>query len=318
MGRPKKLNTVNDEANKTVIASKDEADTDIKVDKNKLENLKKIIAESNRKYGKDTIITASNANEITRLSTGNKHIDDLIGGGVPCGRFSIFWGGKSCGKSTAILKIIAKAQKQGKICALIDAEASFDKVWATKQGVNLEELILMQGYNTAEEALDNFIELMKSKSVDLLIIDSVSALSPKGEQETAKGKEKSIADDEMALMARKLSKFFRISTGQVHKANCAVILIGQTRTNLGGFIAFESLAGGNALSHYASLILSFKRGPKSDAPTEKVYNEETEENETVLTGFSSVIRIDKTKISSKIEGSEVVLPFMFENGFSNK
>lgn len=309
MARPKKV------ATKTPEELSEITEVHIKADKSKLENLRKVIAESNRKYGKNTIITANDAPDVERIATGIKELDELIGGGVPCGRFSILWGGKSCGKTTAILSIIAEAQKQGKVCALIDAEASFDKAWAKKQGVVLENLVLMSGYNTAEEALDNFVTLMKEKVVDLLVIDSVSALSPKGEQETAKGKEKSIAEDTMALMARKLSQFFRISAGQVHKSNCAVILIGQTRTNLGGFIAFDSLAGGHALGHYASLILSFKRGAKTDSPTIKEYNKETEENETVVVGFSSKIRIDKTKIDSKIEGSELTIPFMFETGF---
>lgn len=309
MGRPKKIKTDNIETSPVA-----EVKT-VKVNNERLANLRKVIAEANRKYGKNTIVTADSLPDVERIPIGIKALDDLIGGGIPCGRFSIVWGGKSCGKSTAILNLIASAQKLGKICALIDAEASFDKSWAVKQGVKLEELVLMQGYATAEDALDNFIDLMKSKSVDLLVIDSVSALSPKGEQETAKGKEKSIADDEMALMARKLSKFFRISTGYVARANCAIVLIGQTRTNLGGFVAFESLAGGNALAHYASLILNFKRGPKSDSPTEKIYNDETEENDTVIIGFDSNVRIDKTKIESCIEGSQIHQPFLFESGF---
>ncbi len=286
----------------------------------KKEKLNKLINEINRDKGAGALKFASSEETPDRISFGDVELDDLSGGGIPHKRFSIIWGAKSAGKSTLCYNVIAEAQKEGKICAYIDLERTFDPVWAKKQGVDLETLVLGSAYATAESAMDDFIKFTKSGAVDLIILDSVQALSPKGEQETKKGKEKSLEDDTMALLARKLSQFFRISSSSVYTGNVAILLIGQARTNLGGFIAFDSLSGGHALNHWSSMTLHIGRGAKADAPTEKIKVEGKTEDKVV--GFNCVVKLEKIKISSKTgnkttpEGTNVNLPFYFESGFS--
>jgi RecA/RadA recombinase/endogenous inhibitor of DNA gyrase (YacG/DUF329 family) len=190
---------------------------------------------------------------------------------------------------------------------------SFDPIRAKLFGVNLEDLILANSFDNAEQAMDTLISMCKEKLVDYIVLDSVQALSPKGEQETKKGKEKSIEDDTMALLARKLSQFFRMSASGIYKGNVAILLIGQVRMNLGGFIALESLSGGKALEHWSAMTLNVRRGAKADAPTEKV---ETEDDcKEVIVGYNTIIKLEKTKITSKTEGNNVSIPFYFDKGY---
>lgn len=288
-------------------------------DEDKKANLNKLLNEINRERGAGALKFASQEVTPDRISFGDLELDELTGGGIPHKRFAIIWGAKSAGKSTLCYDVIAEAQKAGKICAYIDMERTFDGVWAAKHGVNLQTLVLGSQYATAESAMDDFILFTKSGAVDLIILDSVQALSPKGEQETKKGKEKSLEDDTMALLARKLSQFFRISSSSVYTGNVAILLIGQARTNLGGFVAFDSLSGGHALNHWSSMTLHIGRGAKADAPVEKVKVEGKTEDKIV--GFSCNVKLEKIKISSKIgdkttpEGTVVSLPFYFESGF---
>ncbi len=279
----------------------------------KFDIAKKIMNEINRKVGKPVLKMASEELPLERIPFGNKHLDKLTGGGIPHRRFNIIWGPKSAGKTTLCYKLIAEAQKQGKVCALIDMERTFDPIWAQKMGVNLEELILINEFNSAEEAMDAFISITRSKGIDLVVLDSIQALSPKGEQETKKGVEKSLEDDTMALLARKLSQFFRIASGSVYSSNVAIVLVGQARTNLGGFIAFDQLSGGHALHHWSTLTLQVRRGAKSDNPVKKVTVDGKKEEVTL--GFSCNIKLEKRKVSSEVEGSEVKIPFYYEDGF---
>ena len=282
----------------------------------KIDRLKKLMNEANRKAGKTVLKFACDEAELDRISFGVDVIDQLTGGGIPHKRFSILWGPKSAGKTTLCYRIIAQAQKQNKICGLIDMERTFDPKWAVKQGVDLSKLILINTFPTAESAMDSFLDLVKGLAVDLVILDSVQALSPKGEQETKKGVSKSLEDDTMALLARKLSQFFRISSGSVYEGNVAVLLVGQARMDLGGFIAFESLSGGHALQHWSSMTINIKRGAKADSPTKKVVVDGKKIDE--ITGFSCNIKLEKRKVDSKVEGSSVQLPFYFDNGFKNE
>lgn len=320
MGRPrgkknKKVELTDVEVGNITATLKEEK----KTNSSKKDALNKLINEINRERGSNTIKFASSEEVPDRISFGDVELDELTGGGIPHKRFSILWGAKSAGKSTLCYNIIAEAQKAGKICAYIDMERTFDGAWATKQGVNLQTLVLGSEYATAENAMDDFIRFTKSKAVDLVILDSIQALSPKGEQESKKGKEKSLEDDTMALLARKLSQFFRISSSSVYTGNVAILLIGQARTNLGGFVAFDSLSGGHALNHWSSMTLHIGRGAKADAPVEKVkVDGKTEEK---IVGFNAVVKLEKIKISSKIgdkttpEGTNINLPFYYESGF---
>lgn len=281
------------------------------------DDLRKLMNEKNREYDFPILKFASQEPEVTRISFGEKHIDELTGGGLPSRRFSIVWGPKGSAKSTICCKVIASAQKAGKNCAYFDLENTFEPIWATKQGVVLDKLVLGQGFANAEQAMDSFVQIVKSKTIDLVIFDSVQAMSPKGEQETKKGVEKSIEDDEMALLARKLSKFFRVSAGSVYRSNVTVLLVGQTRMNLGGFIALETLSGGHALQHWSSMTVHMGRGSKSDAPTVKVTNAEGE-SERIAIGFDCKIKLEKRKVESKPEGSTIHLPFYFDGGFKDE
>lgn len=228
-------------------------------------------------------------------------------GGIPLQAFSVIWGNKSSGKTTLIYSLITQLQKLEKTVVYFDLEGSFDGEWASSLGINLENLIIGRG-QTAENIMDAIKTLSKEKAIDFAIIDSIQAMSPKGEQETKKGKEISIEHDEMALLARKLSKFFRITTHGIYESNIGVLLIGQARKDLGSFIVLDTLSGGHALNHYSTMTIKLFRGSKSDAPKYKFkVNKKTKEFNI---GFSLNARMEKKKISHCApEGVIITFPF---------
>ena len=198
--------------------------------------------------------------EKERIPTGIEAVDKLITG-FPAGAFSIIWGNKGSTKTTTALHLIAEAQKLGKTCLYLDLEHSYDNDWATKCGVDTTKLLIAGNFDNAEQAMDTAIKVSREKVVDVIVLDSVQALSPKGEQEEKSGAEKSIEDDTMALLARKLSLFFRVSGTDVYRGKVTFVLIGQARTDLGGFIKLDKLSGGKALGHYATLVIkAYKDG----------------------------------------------------------
>jgi protein RecA len=252
-----------------------------------------------------------------------EELNKLTGGGIPSGTFSVIWGNKSSGKTTMVYSLIAEAQKMGKKCAMLDIENSFDGSWAAKAGVNLDTLLVGNKFKTAEEAMDTLIKLTQDQVVDFIIVDSIQALSPQAEQQDKKG-QKSTASETMALLARKLSQFFRMCAGDVARGKVAVLLIGQARTSLGGYVALETLSGGHALQHWSSMTIHIRRGQKKDAPVEK-YKETFIDPETQkeryktkarIIGFNCVIKLEKTKLKSEVEGSERQLPFYLRTGFT--
>jgi len=290
----------------------------------KQDKLNQILMNLNKKYGKNTLMFGSDVRQIDRIPLSSKKLTEFLGGGIPIGAFTVVWGEKGVGKTTLALDVIKQAQKLGKTCIYLDLECSFDPKRAESLGINLESLIVGH-FDTAEEAMDTLIELSNNKVIDVAVIDSIQAMSPKGEQESKSGKLRSIEDDEMALLARKLSKFFRITAPKVYKGNVAVVLIGQARTNLGSFIKLETLSGGHALRHWASLILKLRRGQKADAPVKKTKIEYTDEKgkvrhktKTEIIGFDCVIQIERTKIDTTAESSEIHIPFYFEEGFKDE
>jgi RecA/RadA recombinase len=254
-----------------------------------------------------------------RQSFGYKCLDTLTGGGIIRGNCSVIWGSKGCGKTTIALKLIATAQKEGKIAAYLDVERSYDPVWAKSFGVDTEALVYVV-CPTAEAVMDTVIKLCKEKVVDVIVLDSVQGLSPHGEQYEGKAdKERSVQDDTMALLARKLSQFFRMATPSISDAKCALLLIGQSRMDLGSFIKMETLSGGHALMHNSRLILRIRRGQGADAPTEKrptdkVTEKGRPEMKNVAIGFDAVIHVNKSQIQGCIEGNEIHVPFYFESG----
>lgn len=294
-------------------------DSELKQDSQKVNpKLKGVVSDLTKKFGHEIIHYAKDEKERDKISFIIPEVNKLIGG-IRHGSFSIIWGNKSCAKTTAVYYLIAEAQKSNKVCFYIDLEHSFDAIWAKQCGVNLDTL-LVGHFENAEEAMDTLIKMAKEKVVDFVILDSVQSLSPKGEQETKKGVEKSTEDDTMALLARKLSQFFRMAGSGVYTGNVAVLLIGQARTDLGGFIKLDTLSGGHALSHWSSLTIKFHRGSKVDAPTYKfevLNNKGKKVKKEIIIGFSLVIRVEKTKVSgSAPENTEIRIPFYYGFGFN--
>lgn len=280
----------------------------------KLALLKDEMALINKKFKRE-VLTLGHNKLTSRIPFKSEALNLITGGGVPSGRFTVIWGAKGSAKTTNCYDLVANAQSMGKICLWVDFERSFDKEWATTQGVNVDDLLMAPHFTNAEEAMDTIIALTKTKTIDLIILDSVQGLSPVGEQETKKGVEKSLTDDTMALLARKLSQFFRMSSSNIAESDCTVVLIGQTRMDLGGFITLEKLSGGHALEHWSSLTIQVRRGSKADAPKEKRKNEEGK-TEDVVIGFNMVAKINKSKVGPD-EGKECHIKFLFGTGVSN-
>jgi recombination protein RecA len=279
----------------------------------KKKRLKQKMALINKKAGKQVISMATEATSRDRIPFTSEELNEVTGGGIPRGAFSVLWGSKAAGKTSACYDLISHAQQRGLMCELFDFERSFDPEWAKTFGVDPEYLALAN-FENAEEGMDNVIDVCKAGLVDLIVIDSIQGMCPKGEFETKAGKEKSLEDDTMALLPRRLSKFFPKAAPFVNGSNCAVVLIGQTRMDLGSFVVLEQLSGGRALEHWSSLTVNCRRGQKAKAPTKKVLNENTGKNETVPIGFEMVAKVNKSKVGAD-EGREARLPFYFGSGF---
>ena len=274
----------------------------------------------NKKFGANQVKFAKDEPPKESLEWANPQLNSFCKSLVK-GNFSVLWGSNSVGKSTLAYQTIAHNQKSSKVCCLIDTEHNFSVDRAEQLGVDLENLILINEVDTAEQGMDIIISLCKEKVVDLFIVDSVQAMSPEGEQQTKKEAIKSIADDEMAQIARKLSKFFRVCATPLYKSNAHCLLIGQVRKGLGSFIVQDILSGGEAQSHWATAIINMRKGQKADAPIRK----EKVDGKTVdvVLGHDTVFKINKTKITgSKPENSDIHIPFYFSEtdgkiGFSD-
>ena len=192
--------------------------------------------------------------DIPSISTGSLGLDIALGiGGIPKGRVTEIYGPESSGKTTLTLQIIAQCQKEGGVCAFIDAEHALDPQYAEKLGVNIDELILSQP-NTGEQALEVADMLVKSKNVDLVIIDSVAALVPRAEIEGEMG------DHHVGLQARLMSQALRKITGNIQRSGATVVFINQIRMKIGVmFGSPETTTGGNALKFYSSVRLDIRR-----------------------------------------------------------
>jgi len=302
---------------KTALDQAPEVKKAIKEDIKKEEidpNLKRVTNELTKQFGHSIIHFANEEPEKERIPTGIESIDKLIGGGIPEGMFTVLWGNKSSVKTTLAYLIIAQAQKRGIQTLYVDLEQSFSKLWAEKMGIDLNRLLLANEFQNAEECMDSIIKLCNEKSVGLIVLDSIQSLSPSGEKETKTGKEKSVADDTMALLARKLSQFFRMTAHGVAKGKVAMLLIGQARTDLGSFIKLDALSGGHALQHWSAITLKTYRGSKADAPRYR-FKVDGKAKE-IITGFSLNVKIEKTKVSKTApENSVVTLPFYYEYAF---
>ena len=225
------------------------------MDKNKA--LEAALSQIDRAFGKGSVMKLgqrSSSIEIEAVSTGSLGLDVALGiGGLPKGRIVEVFGPESSGKTTLALHVVAQAQKAGGIAAFIDAEHALDPVYAAKLGVDVGELLISQP-DTGEQALEIADTLVRSGAVDVLVIDSVAALTPRAELEGEMG------DSHVGLQARLMSQALRKLTGSISKSNCMVVFINQIRMKIGVmFGSPETTTGGNALKFYASVRLDIRR-----------------------------------------------------------
>ena len=214
------------------------------------------LSQIERAFGKGSIMKLGSnpVLEIEAISTGSLGLDIALGiGGLPRGRVIEIYGPESSGKTTLALQTIAEAQKRGGICAFIDAEHAMDPIYARKLGVNIDDLLVSQP-DTGEQALEIADTLVRSGAVEVLVIDSVAALTPRAEIEGEMG------DQLPGLQARLMSQALRKLTGSISRTNCMVIFINQIRMKIGVmFGSPETTTGGNALKFYASVRLDIRR-----------------------------------------------------------
>lgn len=226
------------------------------MEKNKQKALDAALSQIERQFGKGSVMKMGEVarEAIPAISTGSLGLDIALGvGGLPKGRIVEIYGPESSGKTTLTLQVIAECQKQGGSAAFIDAEHALDPSYAEKLGVNLDDLIVSQP-DTGEQALEIADMLVRSGAVDMIVVDSVAALTPKAEIEGE------IGDSHMGLAARMMSQAMRKMTGNIKNANCLVIFINQIRMKIGVMFGNpETTTGGNALKFYASVRLDIRR-----------------------------------------------------------
>ena len=222
----------------------------------KSKQLNETLSQIEKQFGKGTVMRMGDREvvDIPSISTGSLGLDIALGiGGVPQGRVIEIFGPESSGKTTLTLQVIAECQKAGGTAAFIDAEHALDPLYAKKLGVNVDELLLSQP-DTGEQALEVADMLVKSNSVDLLVVDSVAALTPRAEIEGEMG------DHHVGLQARLMSQALRKITGNIQRSNATVIFINQIRMKIGVMFGNpETTTGGNALKFYSSVRLDIRR-----------------------------------------------------------
>ena len=222
----------------------------------KTKNLNEALSQIEKQFGKGAVMKMGDREntDIPSVSTGSLGLDIALGiGGLPKGRVIEIFGPESSGKTTLTLQAIAECQKEGGTAAFIDAEHALDLSYAEKLGVNVDELLLSQP-DTGEQALEITDMLVKSNSVDLIVVDSVAALTPRAEIEGEMG------DHHVGLQARLMSQALRKITGNIQRSNAMVIFINQIRMKIGVmFGSPETTTGGNALKFYSSVRLDIRR-----------------------------------------------------------
>ena len=262
-------------------------------DQNRSKALDAALSQIEKQFGKGSIMKLgeNKTMDVETISTGSLGLDVALGaGGLPLGRIVEIYGPESSGKTTLTLEVIAEAQRQGKTCAFVDAEHALDPIYAEKLGVNIDELLVSQP-DTGEQALEICDMLTRSGAVDVIVVDSVAALTPRAEIEG------DIGDSHVGLAARMMSQSMRKITGNLKRSNTMMIFINQIRMKIGVmFGSPETTTGGNALKFYASVRLDIRRIGSVKEGDEVVGNE-------------TRVKVVKNKIAPPFKQAEFIIKY---------